>query len=54
MLKSIRREEMLSMLRGALQGEAAITPALGGRMLEEFRRIGRQENAPPMEQHVAL
>jgi len=54
LLKSIRREEMLSMLRGALQGEAAITPALGGRMLEEFRRIGRQENAPPMEQHVAL
>jgi len=54
LLKSIRREEMLSMLRGALQGEAAITPALGGRMLEEFRRIGRQETAPLVEKHVAL
>lgn len=54
LLKSIRREEMLSMLRGALQGEAAISPALGGRMLEEFRRIGRQGTAPPIEKHVAL
>ncbi len=29
LLKSIRREELLTMLRGALQGEAAIMPALG-------------------------
>lgn len=40
-LKSIRSKEMLAMLRGAVRGEAAITPALGARMLEEFRRVSR-------------
>ena len=35
---------MLALLRGAMQGEAAITPALGGRMLEEFRRISQQSS----------
>ncbi|MCC6192343.1 MAG: response regulator transcription factor [Anaerolineales bacterium] len=39
LLKSIHAGEMLDMLRGAARGEAAITPALAGRMLEEFRRI---------------
>lgn len=43
MLKTIRSRDMLEMLRGALRGEAAITPALGARMMEEFRRISRQE-----------
>lgn len=46
-LKSIRSKEMLEMLRGAVHGDAAITPALGGRMLEEFRRVSQravQEN----------
>jgi DNA-binding NarL/FixJ family response regulator len=45
LLKSIRSRELLSMLRGAVRGEAAITPALGGRMLEEFRRLSRQAPA---------
>jgi len=44
LLKSIRSQEMLALLRGAMQGEAAITPALGGRMLEEFRRISQQSS----------
>ena len=39
LLKSIRSEEMLRLLRGAVRGEAAISPYMGGRMLEEFRRI---------------
>jgi DNA-binding NarL/FixJ family response regulator len=39
LLKSIRRQEILSLLQGAVRGEAAITPALAGRMLEEFRRL---------------
>ena len=39
LLKNIRSRELLTMLRGAVRGEAAITPALGGRMLEEFRRL---------------
>ncbi|MCC7360673.1 MAG: response regulator transcription factor [Anaerolineales bacterium] len=42
LLKSIRSHEMVDLLRGALRGEAAITPALAGRMLEEFRRLGQQ------------
>jgi len=41
LLKNIRSHEMLEMLRGALRGEAAISPALAGRVLEEFRRLSR-------------
>ena len=41
LLKNIRSKEMLGMMRGALQGEAAIPPHLAGRMLEEFRRLSR-------------
>lgn len=39
LLKTTRAEELLDMLRGAVRGEAALSPALGGRMLEEFRRL---------------
>lgn len=46
-LKTISAREMLEMLRGALQGEAAITPVLGGRMLEEFRRISQNDPSYP-------
>ena len=42
LLKSIRAREMLEMLRGTLRGEAAISPHLAGRMLEEFRRMSHQ------------
>ncbi|MFQ5340369.1 MAG: response regulator [Anaerolineae bacterium] len=42
LLKNIRSREMLALLRGAVRGQAAITPALAGRMLEEFRRLSRQ------------
>jgi DNA-binding NarL/FixJ family response regulator len=41
LLKNIRSETMLNMIRGALRGEAAITPGLAGYMLEEFRRLSR-------------
>lgn len=44
-LKNIRSREMLAMLRGALRGEAALSPSLAGRMLEEFRRLN--ELVPP-------
>jgi DNA-binding NarL/FixJ family response regulator len=47
LLKNIRSRELLSMLRGAVRGEAAITPALGGRMLEEFRRLSHQARPVP-------
>lgn len=39
LLKNIRSAEMLEMLRGAMRKEAAISPPLAGRMLEEFRRL---------------
>lgn len=54
LLKSIRSQELVSMIRGALHGEAAITPALGGRMLEEFRRLGRQPVTIIPEQEMTL
>lgn len=41
LLKNIRSETMLELIRGALRGEAAITPVLAGQMLEEFRRLSR-------------
>jgi DNA-binding NarL/FixJ family response regulator len=32
---------MLEMLRGALRGEAALSPSLAGRVLSEFRRLSK-------------
>jgi DNA-binding NarL/FixJ family response regulator len=43
LLKNIRSETMLTLIRGALKGEAAITPVLAGYMLEEFRRLNQQQ-----------
>ena len=54
LLKSVRRQEMLDLLRGAVRGDAAITPALGGRMLEEFRRIDKQATEELAEKHATL
>ncbi len=45
LLKNIRSETMLQLIRGALRGEAAITPVLAGYMLEEFRRLSREHPA---------
>ena len=54
LLKDIRSAELLTMLRGAVRGEAAITPALAGRMLEEFRRMSHfvQEQVPEERPHL--
>jgi len=54
LLKTIRSRELLSTLRGAVRGEAAITPALGGRMLEEFRRLSYQARRAPADEMIAL
>jgi DNA-binding NarL/FixJ family response regulator len=54
LLKSIRSWEMLDLLRGAVRGEAAITPALGGRMLEEFRRVGKRPARDPEDSSRTL
>jgi DNA-binding NarL/FixJ family response regulator len=54
LLKNIRSAEMLPMLRGALRGEAAISPALAGRILEEFRRLSRLVPAEEEAKEAAL
>jgi DNA-binding NarL/FixJ family response regulator len=54
LLKSIRSRDLLSMLHGAVRGEPAITPALGGRMLEEFRRLSQQARRLPEEEVPSL
>lgn len=41
LLKEIRSQELMEMLRGALRGEAAISPSLAGRVLSEFRRLSK-------------
>jgi len=54
LLKSIRREEMLSLLQGAVHGEAAISPSMAGRMLEEFRRLDRQAAFETVEEKNSI
>ncbi len=47
LLKEIRSQDMLAMLRGAMQGEGALSPAMAGRVLAEFRRLSRQARNYP-------
>jgi DNA-binding NarL/FixJ family response regulator len=54
LLKSIRSWDMVDLLRGAVAGEAAITQSLAGRMLEEFRRLGRTSPPPATDEPVTL
>ena len=54
LLKDIPSRELLPMLRAAALGEAAITPSLGGCMLEEFRRLSRQSTGTAKEELVSL
>lgn len=54
LLKSMPSKGVLALLRGALRGDAAITPALGARMLEEFRRISQNTNHQEQEENEAL
>ncbi|MBI1793258.1 MAG: response regulator transcription factor [Chloroflexi bacterium] len=41
LLKEIRSQDLLEMLRSALRGEAALSPILAGRVLSEFRRLSK-------------
>jgi DNA-binding NarL/FixJ family response regulator len=54
LLKNIQSSAMLELMRGAVQGEAAITPVLAGRMLEEFRRLSHENTFEDMAEVVAL
>jgi DNA-binding NarL/FixJ family response regulator len=42
LLKNMSSTLIVKLLRGAMQGEAAITSEMAGRMLEEFRRLSRE------------
>jgi len=46
LLKTIRGQQLVELLRSTQQGEAAITPQLATRMMEEFRRLARV--TPPL------
>lgn len=45
LLKDIHSREMLAMLRGALRGEAALSPRMAGRVLAEFQRMNARAPA---------
>jgi len=55
LLKDIHSRDMLNLLRGAVRGEAALTPLLAGRMLEEFRRLAHKaQEASEVDGKVTL
>lgn len=47
LLKEIHSRDMLAMIRGAIHGEAALSPSLANRVLAEFRRLSLQ--LPPYQ-----
>lgn len=54
LLKNIASTELLAMLRGALRGEAAISPGLAGKMLAEFRRLSQATGGEAVEEFSDL
>jgi len=51
LLKDIRSHKMLEMLQSAINGEAAITPSLAGRVLAEFRRMSLNQSGGSNADH---
>ncbi len=54
LLKDIRSAEMLALLRGALHGEAALSPGMAGHVLAEFRRLSKFAGEPDREENTGL
>jgi DNA-binding NarL/FixJ family response regulator len=54
LIKSIHSRDLLAMLRGAVRGEAALTPELSGRMLDEFRRMSEVGGEAPPDESISL
>lgn len=54
LLKTIRAHQLVEMLRAAHRGDAAISPRLAARMMEEFRRLARAAPATPSAEVEAL
>jgi DNA-binding NarL/FixJ family response regulator len=51
LLKDIRSHKMVEMLQSAMNGEAAITPSLAGRVLAEFRRMSLNQSGSSNGDH---
>lgn len=51
LLKDIRSHKMVEMLQSAMNGEAAITPSLAGRVLAEFRRMSLNQSGSSNADH---
>jgi two-component system, NarL family, nitrate/nitrite response regulator NarL len=47
LLKNLRPDELFELLRGVLAGEAPISPAVAGKLLQEFRGKPWRQSAPP-------
>jgi DNA-binding NarL/FixJ family response regulator len=47
LLKNIKSEEFLSLLSRVLDGEAAISPVLAGKIIDEFARQATTQEKPP-------
>jgi DNA-binding NarL/FixJ family response regulator len=54
LLKNISSKELLEELRGAMRGEAVISPILAGRMLEEFRRLSQHQPRAAVQDEITL
>ena len=54
LLKSTASETLMSMLRAAMRGEAAISGAMAARILEEFGRLARGSLSSAQEDTPAL
>ena len=54
LLKSIHSRDLLDGLRGTMRGEAAISPILAGRMLEEFRRLSQFKPPEAIQDELAM
>lgn len=52
LLKTIRAQQLIEMIRAAARGEAALTPAMAARVMEEFRRLDSSVAQPePVPAH---
>jgi two-component system nitrate/nitrite response regulator NarL len=44
LLKNIQPEELFALIRGAMRGESPVSPAVAGRLLQEFRHLSRPKH----------
>ncbi len=54
LLKTIRAQQLVSMLHSVQTGEPAISPALASRIMDEFRRLAAFSSPTPEEEKTSL